>query len=59
MDPQGLVQRIVERGAVVPKLLPQHLLGLGLVEVGRRRAGMLSLLLLARHGNAWGGQAGT
>jgi hypothetical protein len=29
MDPQGLVQRIVERGSVVSKLLPQRLLGPG------------------------------
>jgi hypothetical protein len=49
MDPQGLVQRIVERGAMVSKLLPQCLLGLGLVEVGRRRAGVLPLLLRACH----------
>jgi hypothetical protein len=35
VDPQCLGQRIVNRGAMVPKLLPQRLLGLGLVEMGR------------------------
>jgi hypothetical protein len=39
MDPQGLIQHVVERGPVVSKLLPQRLLGLGFVEVGRRRTG--------------------
>jgi hypothetical protein len=57
MDPQGLVQRIVERAPVVLKLLPQRLLGLGLVEVGRRRAGGFPLLLQARYGGIWGGEA--
>jgi hypothetical protein len=57
MDTQGHVQRIVERGAVVSKRLPQHLLSLGLVEVGRQRAGVLPLLLRARHGDVWGRQA--
>jgi hypothetical protein len=37
MDLQGLIQHIVERGPVVSKLLPQGLLGLGLVEIGWRR----------------------
>jgi hypothetical protein len=37
--------RVVERGAVVSELLPQRLLGLGLVEMGRRRAGVTPLLL--------------
>jgi hypothetical protein len=36
---------MVERGVVVSKLLPQRLLGLDLVEVGRRHAGGLPLLL--------------
>jgi hypothetical protein len=58
MDPQGLVQRIVERGPVVSKLLPQRLLGAGLVEVGRRRTGGLPLLLQVHHGGIWGGEAG-
>jgi hypothetical protein len=39
VDPQCLVQRVVDRGTVVLKLLPQRLLALGLVEVGRQRAG--------------------
>jgi hypothetical protein len=43
MDPQGLVQRVVERGPMVSKLLPQRLLSLGLVEVGRWRTGTLPL----------------
>jgi hypothetical protein len=50
MDSQGLAQRVVERGPVVPKLLPRRLLGLGLVEVGQRRAAGLPLLLQAHHG---------
>jgi hypothetical protein len=58
MDPQGLVQRIVERDVVVSKLLPQRLLGLGLIKVGRRRVGVLPLLLQVRHGDVWGGEAG-
>jgi hypothetical protein len=41
VDPQRLVQRSAERGAVVAKLL----LGLGLDEVGRRCTGALPLLL--------------
>jgi hypothetical protein len=45
MDPQCLVQRVVERGPVVSKLLPQGLLGLGLIEVGWRRTGGLPPLL--------------
>jgi hypothetical protein len=39
VDLQRLVQCIVDRGIMVSKLLTQHLLGLGLVEVGQRRAG--------------------
>jgi hypothetical protein len=50
MDSQGLIQRVVERGPVISKLLPQRLLNLGLVEVGWRRTGWLPLLLQARHG---------
>jgi hypothetical protein len=49
VDPQRLVQRIVERGIVVSKFLPQRLLGLGLVKVGRRRAGVPLLLLRVRN----------
>jgi hypothetical protein len=59
VDPQRLVQRIVERGAVVSELLPQRLLGLGIVEVGRRRAGVLPPLLRACDGDIWGGQGST
>jgi hypothetical protein len=33
VDPQRLVQRVVEQGAMVAELLPQHLLGLGLIEL--------------------------
>jgi hypothetical protein len=58
MDPQDLVQRIIERGAMVSKLLPQRLLGLGLVEVGRWSASLPPLLLWALHGDIWGGEAG-
>jgi hypothetical protein len=41
VDPQRLVQRPVERGAVAAELLPQLLLLLGVGEVGGRRAGPL------------------
>jgi hypothetical protein len=58
MDPQCLLQHVVERGALVAELLPQRLLGLGLVKVGRRRAGELPLLLRARHGAIRGGEGG-
>jgi hypothetical protein len=34
VDPQRLGQGVVDRGAVVAKFLPQHLLGLGLIEWG-------------------------
>jgi hypothetical protein len=44
MDLQHLVQRIVDPGVVVSKLLPQRLLGLGLVKMSRRRAGVIPLL---------------
>jgi hypothetical protein len=36
VDPDRLGQRIVNRGAMVLKLLPQRLLGLGFVEMGRQ-----------------------
>jgi hypothetical protein len=57
VNPQRLVQRPVERSAVVTELLPQLLLGLGLDEVGWRRAGMLPLLLRMRGGatRSWKG----
>jgi hypothetical protein len=41
VDPQRLVQRPVERGAVVTELLPEPLLRLSLKEVGRRGVGIL------------------
>jgi hypothetical protein len=40
---------------VVSKFLPQRLLGLGLVEVGRRRAGVTPFLLWARDNGVRGG----
>jgi hypothetical protein len=55
-DPQRLVQLIVEQGAVASKLLPQRLFGLGLVEVGRRCAGVTPLPLWARDNGVRGGQ---
>jgi hypothetical protein len=51
VDPRRLVQRLVERSAVIAELLPQPLLRLGLDEVGRRRADMLPLLLRRRRGS--------
>jgi hypothetical protein len=59
VDPQRLVQCSVERSAVVAKLLPQLLLGLGLDEVGRRSAGALRLLLRMCRGATqnWEGDA--
>jgi hypothetical protein len=36
MNPQHLVQHLVERGAVIAELLPQLLLLLGVGEVGGR-----------------------
>jgi hypothetical protein len=58
MDPQRLVQRVVERGPWSRNFLPQCLLSLGLIKVGWRRAGVPLLLLRARNGDIWGGQAG-
>jgi hypothetical protein len=52
VDPQRLVQRPVEQGAVVAKLLPEPLLRLSLDEVGRRGVDVLSLLLQARCGSS-------
>jgi hypothetical protein len=57
MNPQRLVQRVVERGAVVSEFLLQRLLGLGLIKVGRRHAGVPLLLFRARNNDIWGGQA--
>jgi hypothetical protein len=58
VDPQGIIQSVVEQGPVFSKFLPQDLLGLGLIEVGWRRAGGLPLLLQSHHGGIWGGKAG-
>jgi hypothetical protein len=52
VDSQRLVQRPVERSAVITELLPQPLLRLSLNEVGRRHAGMLPLLLRTCRGAA-------
>jgi hypothetical protein len=58
MDPQRLVQRLVERGAVIAELLPQLLLRLSLGEVGRWRIDALPLPLRARCGTTRGREAG-
>jgi hypothetical protein len=58
VNPQGLVQHVVERGPVVSKLLPQGLLGMGLVEVDWWRADGLPLSLQAHHSGIWGGEVG-
>jgi hypothetical protein len=50
MDPQRFVQCPVERSAMLAKLLPQRLLGLGTGEVSRRRVSALPLLLRGRRG---------
>jgi hypothetical protein len=42
---------------VVSKFLPQHLLGLGLVKMGRLQTSAPLLLLRVRNGDIWGGQA--
>jgi hypothetical protein len=54
VDPQRLVQRLVERGAMIMKLLPEPLLRLSLDEVGRRGVCVLPLplLLQARRGSS-------
>jgi hypothetical protein len=41
------------------ELLSQRLLSLRLTEVGRRRAGVLPLLLQTRHDAIWSGEGGT
>jgi hypothetical protein len=51
MDSQCLVQRPVERSAVITELLPQPLLRLSLNKVGRRRTGTLPLLLRTCRGS--------
>jgi hypothetical protein len=58
VDLQRLTQRVVELGVVVAELLPQHLLGLGLTEVGRRRACAHPLLLWTRRGVVRSGEGG-
>jgi hypothetical protein len=58
VDPQCLVQRVVERGAVVSKFFPQRLLVLGLVKVSGNHVGVPILLPRARNGDFWGGGAG-
>jgi hypothetical protein len=49
VDPQRLVQRPVERGAVVVELLPEPLLRLSLDEVGWQGVIILPPLLQAHH----------
>jgi hypothetical protein len=44
---------------MVPKLLPQRLLGLGLVKMGQRHAGMTPPLLWAHDDDIGGGQGST
>jgi hypothetical protein len=56
VDLQRLVQRVVERGVVVSKFLPQLLLSLGPVEVSRQRAAVALLLLWARDDSVRGRQ---
>jgi hypothetical protein len=51
MDPQRLVQRAVERGAVAPELSPELLLSLG---VGERRRIANGPLYLGRVAGAGG-----
>jgi hypothetical protein len=57
VDPQCLGQRIVDRGVVVSKLLPQCLLSLGLVKMGGRHAGMAQPLLRAHDSSVGAGDA--
>jgi hypothetical protein len=58
VDPQHLIQRVVEQGTVVAELLLQCLLSLRLAEVGRWRAGVLQLMLRTCHGAIWSGEGG-
>jgi hypothetical protein len=51
VDPQRLVQRPVERGALITELLLKTLLQLSLDEMGRRGVGILSPQLQARRGS--------
>jgi hypothetical protein len=50
VDSQRLVQRVVDRGAVVSKFLPRHLFSLGFVKMGWQRAGVT---------RSWSGRAAT
>jgi hypothetical protein len=52
VDPQRLVQRPIEQGAVITGLLLEPFLRLGLDEVGRWGVGMLPLLLQVRRGSS-------
>jgi hypothetical protein len=58
VDPQHLSQSIVDRDNVVTEFLPQRLLVLGLVEMGRRRARTVQPLLRMQDGNARRGRRG-
>jgi hypothetical protein len=59
VNPQRLVQRVVERETVIAEFFPQRLLGLRPIKVGRRRAGVPLLLLRACNDDIWGRQAGS
>jgi hypothetical protein len=59
VDSQRLVQRVVDRGAVVSKFLPRHLFSLGFVKMGWQRAGVTLLLLWARGDDVRRGQDST
>jgi hypothetical protein len=56
VDLQRLVQCDIEQGAVVLKLITQHLLGLSLIEMGRQCASGTPLLLRVRDDGIRGGQ---
>jgi hypothetical protein len=56
VNPQRLVQRVVDQGVVVSKLLPQRLFGLGFIEVGRWHVGAAWPPLWMRVDNDRGGQ---
>jgi hypothetical protein len=56
VDPQRLIQRIVDRGVMVSKFLPQRLFGLGLVKMGQWHAGMTAFLIWACNDDVRSGQ---
>jgi hypothetical protein len=58
MDSQRLVQRSVERGAVIAELLPQLLLRMSIGKVGRWRVDALPPPLRARRVTTRGREAG-